>query len=49
MEKLNEGNSTFSKKIKEVELNKSKDVIHNDTSVQRNRHEDSLDVEESTN
>ena len=41
---LREGNSTFSKKIKEVELNKSKNV-----TIQRNRHEDSLDVEESTN
>ena len=46
---LTEGNSTFSKKIKEVELNKIKNVIHNDTSIQRNSHEDSLDVEESTN
>ena len=46
---LTEGNSTFSKKIKEVELNKIKNVIHNDTSIQGNSHEDSLDVEESTN
>ena len=46
---LTEGNSTFSKKIKEIEFNKSKNVIHNNTSIQRNSHEDSLDVEESTN
>ena len=46
---LTEGNSIFSKKIKEVELNKSRNVINNDTSIQRNNHEDSLDVEKSTN
>ena len=46
---LTESNSTFSKEIKEVELNKSKNVIHNNTSIQRNSHEDSLSVEESTN
>ena len=46
---LTEGNSAFSKKIKEVELNNSKNVIPNDTSIQRNSHEDSLDVEDSTN
>ena len=44
-----ESNSTFSKEIKEVELNKSKNVIHNNTSIQRNSYEDSLSVEESTN
>ena len=46
---LTESNSTFSKEIKEVELNKSKNVIHNNISIQRNSHEDSLSVEESTN
>ena len=46
---LTESNSTFSKEIKEVELNKSKIVIHNNTSIQKNSHEDSLSVEESTN
>ena len=46
---LTESYSTFSKEIKEVELNKSKNVIHNNTSIQRNSHEDSLSVEESTN
>ena len=46
---LTESNSTFSKEIKEVELNKSKNVIHNNTSIERNSHEDSLSVEESTN
>ena len=46
---LTESNSTFSKEIKEVELNKNKNVIHNNTSIQRNSHEDSLSVEESTN
>ena len=30
---LTESNSTFSKEIKEVELNKSKNVIHNNTSI----------------
>ena len=47
--KIMESNSTSSKEIKEVELNKSKNVIHNNTSIQRNSHEDSLSVEESTN
>ena len=46
---LTEGNSTFSKEIKKVELNKSKKVIYNNTSIQRNSHEDSLSMEESTN
>ena len=46
---LTESDSTFNKDIKEVELNKSKTVIHNNTSIQRNSHEDSLSVEESTN
>ena len=48
---LTESNSTFSKVIK-VELSKSKNVIHSNTSVQRvqrNSHEDSLIVVESTN
>ena len=45
---LTEGNSTFSNEIKKVEL-KSKKVIYNNTSIQRNSHEDSLSVEESTN
>ena len=39
---------SWSKEIKEVELNKSKDIIHNNTFIQRNSHEDSLSVEEST-
>ena len=46
---LTESNSTFSKEIKEVELDESKNVIYNNTSVERNSHEDSLSVEESTN
>ena len=46
---LTESDSTFNKDIKQVELNKSKTVIHNNTSIQRNSHEDSLSVEESTN
>ena len=46
---LAESNSTFSKEIKEVELNKSKSVIHSNTFIQRNSHEDSLRVKESTN
>ena len=46
---LTESNSTFSKEIKEVEFNKSKNVIHNNTFIQRNSLEDSLSVEESTN
>ena len=45
---LTESNSKSGKEIKEVELNKTKNVIHNNTSFLRNR-EDSLDVEESTN
>ena len=44
---LKESNLIFS--IKEVELSKTKNVIHNNTSIQRNSHEDSLSVEESTN
>ena len=39
---------SWSKEIKEVELNKRKNVIHNNTFIQRNSHEDSLSVEEST-
>ena len=35
---------SWSKEIKEVELNKSKDIIHNNTFIQRNSHEDSLSV-----
>ena len=46
---LTESNSTFSKEIKEVEFDESKNVIYNNTSVERNSHEDSLSVEESTN
>ena len=44
---LTESNLIFS--IKDVELSKTKNVIHNNTSIQRNSHEDSLSVEESTN
>ena len=46
---LAESNSTSSKKIKDVELNKTKNVIYNNTPSQRNRHEDSLGVEKSSN
>ena len=42
-------NSTSSKEIKGVELNKTKNVIHSNTSIQRNSHDDSLEVEKSTN
>ena len=42
-------NSTSSKKIKDVELNKTKNVIYNNTPSQRNSHEDSLDMEKSSN
>ena len=46
---LTESNSTSSKKIKDVKLNKTKNVIHKNTPSQRNGHEDSLCVEQSTN
>ena len=46
---LTKSNSSSRKEIKEVELNKSKNVIHNNTSIQRNSHEDSLGVEQSAN
>ena len=46
---LTKSNSKSGKEIKKVELNKSKNVIHNNTSIQRNSCEDSLDVEESIN
>ena len=49
LENLTESNSTSSKKVNEVELSKTKNVIHNNTPSQRNSHEDSLGVEESTN
>ena len=44
---LTESNLIFS--IKDVELSKTKNVIYNNTSIQRNSHEDPLSVEESTN
>ena len=48
MAKFNGKYSKSGKEIKEAELNKGKNVIHNNTSIPRNR-EDSLDAEESTN
>ena len=42
-------NSTSIKNIKEVELDKIKNVVHNNTPSQINSHEESLDKEESTN
>ena len=46
---LTESNSTSSKKITDIELNKTKNVIYNNTPSQRNSHEDSLGVEKSSN
>ena len=46
---LTESNSTSSKKIKDVEFNKTKGVIYNNTPSHRNSHQGSLGVEKSTN